>query len=64
MTQEDADELRLVATAFEEQLLEAVAGLEKLSLVEERDSAQEARIRSPMSQTLRKTERADRRRRP
>jgi len=40
----DADEVGLVADAFEEELLEAVACFEVLAVVEEGDAAEETRI--------------------
>lgn len=42
--QEDADEVGLVADAFEEQLFEAVARFEVVAVVEEGDAAEEARV--------------------
>src|SRR3954451_9121648 len=42
--EKDADEIRLVADAFEEQLLEAVARFEVVAVVEKRDAAEEARV--------------------
>ena len=42
--EEDAEEVGLVADAFEEELFEEVAGFEVLAFVEQRDAADEAGI--------------------
>jgi hypothetical protein len=42
--QKDTDEIRLVADAFEEQLLEEIARFEVVAVVEELDAAEEAWI--------------------
>jgi hypothetical protein len=42
--QEDADEVGFVADAFEEQLLETIAGFEVVAVVEEGDAEEEPRV--------------------
>src|SRR5437879_5158396 len=42
--EKDADEIGFIADAFEEQLLEAIAGFEVVAVVEKGDAAEEARV--------------------